>query len=332
MASIERRGNRQWRAKVRRKGYPEQTRTFDTKAQAEAWARVVESEMDRGIFVDRTEAERTTLHEALERYLREVTPHKKGAKQEATRIKALLQRPLTQFFLANIRGADIAAYRDARAQEGVGANTIRLELALISHVYTVACRDWGMESLRNPVESVRKPKLPKGRERRLLPGECGRLLGAAPLPLGEVIAFAVETAMRRGEIAQLRWRDVDLKNRSLVVREAKNSHARTVPLSPGALEILRALPRRLDGSVFGMSENAITLAYRRAVAAAGLQDLTFHDLRHEAASRLFEHTDLDLMEIRAITGHKSLQMLARYTHLRTARLADRLAGQKRVSE
>ncbi|MGI0135320.1 MAG: tyrosine-type recombinase/integrase, partial [Candidatus Micrarchaeaceae archaeon] len=106
---------------------------------------------------------------------------------------------------------------------------------------------------------------------------------------------------------------------------------RTVPLSPAALDVLKSLPRRINGSVFGLSSNAISMAWKRTVKKANIRGLTFHDLRHEAISRLFEDTNLDMMEIRAISGHKTLQMLARYTHLRTHRLADRLAGAGRVT-
>nr|WP_272913113.1 site-specific integrase [Solidesulfovibrio fructosivorans] len=110
----------------------------------------------------------------------------------------------------------------------------------------------------------------------------------------------------------------------------KNSEARKVPLAEGALTVLRELPRSLDqGPVFGLLPDQITASMKYACKKAKLENLRFHDLRHEATSRLFELTDLGVMEIKAITGHKTLQMLARYTHLRTARLADRLAGMKR---
>lgn len=122
---------------------------------------------------------------------------------------------------------------------------------------------------------------------------------------------------------------MDLKRRAVLLPKTKNEEVRTVPLSPAALDVLRTIPRPLDGSVFGMKPRTITQAWERIVKKTGIKGLTFHDLRHEAISRLFEDTDLDVMEIRAISGHKTLQMLARYTHLRTHRLADRLAGIKR---
>ncbi|MBU2796621.1 site-specific integrase, partial [Acidithiobacillus sp. VAN18-2] len=202
-----------------------------------------------------------------------------------------------------------------------------LHLAVLSHLFTVAQSDWGMESLENPVARVRKPKLPKGRERRVKEGEFGAILAAADMRMAVLIVLAVETAMRREELASLTWENVDLQSRSLFLPKTKNGEPRTVPLSPAAIESLSMLPVKTSGSVFDLTSDGIDSAWGRARAAAGIPGgwgedaLHLHDLRHEATSRFFERTDLDLMEIRAITGHKSLQMLARYTHLRTANLA-----------
>lgn len=334
MASIENRGNLQWRALIRRKGFPSVSKTFERKVDAEAWAREIESEMDRGIFVSRKEAESTTLKEALERYAEEYIPRLAQKDREVNRVKLLLKRPLTTRFLASIRVKDIADFIKERESEGVGANTIRLDLALLSRLFEVASSDWGMESLSNPVLKVNKPKLPSGRTRRLEKDEEQRLLAVCPPPFQYVVRFALATAMRREEISSLKWADVDLENRSVHLPKTKNGESRTVPLSPVALEILLELSRTNNDSllVFSFSPNAITLAMGKARKRAELENLHFHDLRHEAISRFFEHTDLDVMEIKAITGHRTMQMLARYTHLRTARLADRLAGAKRVKD
>jgi Site-specific recombinase XerD len=232
--------------------------------------------------------------------------------------------------MATIRAKDIADFRKDREQEGVKPNTIRLDFALLSRLFNYARSDWGMESLSNPVELTTKPKVGKGRERRLEEGEEEKLLESAAPNLRPIILFALATAMRREEIASLEWKRVNLRERYLVLTDTKNTETRTVPLSEDALSILKNLPRKIHSdNVFSMSASAITQAMEKARNDAGLTDLKFHDLRHEAISRLFENTDLDLMEIRAISGHRTMQMLARYTHLRTARLADRLAGAKR---
>ncbi|MDA8257570.1 MAG: Shufflon-specific DNA recombinase [Betaproteobacteria bacterium] len=166
MATITRR-KRGYQAEVRRKGFPTVSRMFDSRKEAEAWARMHEGEMDRGIYVSRKEAESTTLAEALERYELEVTSTKKGAPRERYRLKAWKKHPLAACYLASIRSTDVAQYRDTRLALGAAANTVRLELTLLSHVFTIAIKEWGMESLRNPVALIRLPSRPLGRERRV---------------------------------------------------------------------------------------------------------------------------------------------------------------------
>ncbi|MFO7761826.1 MAG: tyrosine-type recombinase/integrase [Desulfobia sp.] len=332
MAAIKKRGPYQWQARIRRKGWPVQTKTFSSKADAQAWAREIENEMDRRVFISRKEAENTTLEEALQRYREEYIPRLAQPKTEYNRVRQILRHDISSQFLATIRTIDINDYIKFREKE-VRPKTIRLELSLLSRLFEVAASDWGMESLGNPVKRATKPKLPKGRERRLKEAEEEKLLEHCFSRLRPVILFALETAMRRGEIAELTWENVDLKRRKAHLPATKNGEARDVPLSSPALTILKELiPDKtvpISGNVFGISKDRITHGFWETCQKAGIEDLRFHDLRHEATSRLFENTDLDVMEIRAITGHKNMQMLARYSHLRTHRLADRLDGAKR---
>lgn len=330
MASVRKRGERQWEARVRRRGYPVTCKTFDTKAEAEAWARDVESEMDKGAFVTRKEAEGTTLKELLQRFLEECVPALADPKREGNRVKALQGRTLALRILSTIRSVDITNFIKEREREGVGGNTIRLDLALLSRVFNLAASNWGMESLSNPVEKISKPKVGRGRVRHLEEGEWERLMGVAPPAFRLILRFALESAMRREEISSLLWKNVDSVRRSVYLPKTKNSDERTVPLSSAALAIIgEAKEQNVGDTVFCMSANAITQAMEQARKLAGIEDLHFHDLRHEATSRLFENTDLDIMEIKTITGHRSLQMLARYSHLRTHRLAARLDGARR---
>lgn len=338
MATIRKRpgprGRSVYQAQIIHSGTKPQYRTFDTKAEAEAWARRVESEMDRGDWQDRTEGDQTTVAQAFRRYRLEISPHKAEttALREVWKIRHLVSG-LGDLTLSRVTGRDTADYIRARERAGASPATIAGELSVLGHLYTVARGAWGMVYLTNPVPlaATARPKLPPGRERRLEGDEEKRVLAAASPAFGAVIRFDLATCMRRSEIASLRWEQVDLGRRCLVLQSVKTKtrKARTIPLSPAALEVLRSLPRRIDGSVFGMSTNAIKLAWHRVIQRTGIRNLHFHDLRHEAISRLFENTDLDVMEIRAISGHKALQMLARYTHLRTSRLADRLAGARR---
>ncbi len=136
--------------------------------------------------------------------------------------------------------------------------------------------------------------------------------------------------MRGGEIAKLTWDRVDTKQHRAHPPVTKNGTARSVPLSREALAVLESLPHRIDGTVFGMSDNAISMAWTRTIRTAKIAGLTFHDWRHEAISRLFEKTDLDAMEIARISGHRTLSMLSRYTHLRAHHLAERMDGAPRV--
>lgn len=324
MATITKRGHYQWQVRVRRIGHSPETKTFDTKAEAKRWARLIESEIDRGVFVSRTEAEHTMLSEALERYLSEITPNKKGARQEANRIRALLKHPLSMRSLASIRSADIAAYRDERLRDGKSPITVNNELIIIRHLFNTARREWGLESLHNPVSDVRKPKLPPGRDRRLNGDEEERLLNAARYPIKEMIIIALETGMRQGEILALEWRNVDLKRSVVTLTDTKSGDSRTVPLSQRALQTISKLPRGIDNTFFPNATNSsVSHRFQKVCKASNVEGLRFHDLRHEATSRFFE-LGLNPMEVSAITGHKTLVMLKRYTHLRAEDLARKL--------
>ena len=325
MATVQKRGPYQWRVQIRKKGHPPQTRTFDARSEADAWARQVEGEMDRGLFVSRKEAENTTLTEALDRYEREISSKKRSSDQDGIYVRHWKKTGLAARNLASIQGKDLAAWRDERLL-AVKPATVDRELRIISHLFTIAVKEWGMAGLVNPVAQIRKPKLPPGRDRRLLPGELERILANTESPhLSDIVRFALETAMRRGEIAGMTWEMVDLKKRTVTLPETKNGEKRIVPLSAEAIRILSGIPRRLDGSVWGITEDPITRAFVRACQRAKVEGLTFHDLRHEATSRLFEK-GFNPMEVAAITGHKTLQMLKRYTHLKAEDLAKRMDG------
>ncbi|MHB1926045.1 MAG: tyrosine-type recombinase/integrase [Leptospirillum sp.] len=325
MATVQKRGPYQWRVQIRKKGFPPQTRTFDVRSEADAWARQVEGEMDRGLFVSRKEAENTTLTEALDRYEREVSSKKRSSDQDRIYVRYWKKTGLAGRFLASIQGKDLALWRDERLL-AVKPATVDRELRIISHLYTIAVKEWGMAGLVNPVTQIRKPKLPPGRDRRLAPGELEKILANTESPhLSHIVRFALETAMRRGEIAGMTWEMVDLKKRTVTLPETKNGEKRIVPLSMEALRILSGIPRRLDGSVWGITEDPISRAFIRACKRAKVEGLTFHDLRHEATSRLFEK-GFNPMEVAAITGHKTLQMLKRYTHLKAEDLAKRMDG------
>ena len=314
MASIINRGPFQYQAIIRRKGYPSVTKTFESKRDAEDWSKVTEAEMVRGVFVSRTEAERTTLGELLERYLADVTPTKKGWREEKSRIQRFMNHPLALRRLASLRSVDFTKYRDERLRV-IQAKTAQLELAIVSAVFTVAKRDWSIP-VENPVLHISKPRLPKGRTRRLLPGEEDRLLAAAKQSktpyLVACIELAIETGMRRGEIASLTWSQVDLQTKTIQLKDTKNSDDRVVPLSIAAEAVIHAIPRQIHTQALtGFHDsNGIGAAFRRACKRADLSDLHFHDLRHEAASRLAKK--LPVATLAKVMGWRTLQMAMRY--------------------
>lgn len=314
MATISKRGSYQYQALVRRKGYPSQIRTFELKQDAEDWASTVESEMRRNIFIDRSEAERTTLVEILERYRSEVTPGKRGWLAESSRLKQLQRHALAQRTLASLRSVDFAQYRDERLRE-VGPKTVHLELSLLSTVFNVAYRDWSIP-VENPIARIRKPKLPQGRERRLEGDEETRLLAAARRSKSESLEFcivlAIETGMRRGEIAELKWEQIDLHHHVIRLYKTKNGDRRTIPLSERAETAIRALPRPIHGGRLTKfhDSNGLGAAFRRACMRAKIEGLRFHDLRHEAASRLA--SKMSTATLSKIMGWRSIQMALRY--------------------
>ncbi|MFK3971049.1 tyrosine-type recombinase/integrase [Pseudomonas sp. NPDC087358] len=324
MATIEQRPNGTWRTKIRKKGYPSLSASFDTKAEAQRWASEIEGDMSRKRFVDTREADRTTVAEALKRYEREVSVNKKGAAQEKTRIKTWSDSKYGSKSMAELKSSDLAEYRDARLKEGISTNTVRLALALISHLYTVAIKDWGIEGLTNPVTKLRMPKGSRERDRRPTSAELKGIIKAAAGIHNEmpaIIEIAVETAMRRGELIQLRREHI--RGKHALLEDTKNGSRRLVPLSIRARELLESLPARIDGAVFSLAPHSVTQYFVRSCKEAKVTDLHFHDLRHEGTSRLFEK-GLSMMEVASITGHKTMSMLKRYTHLCPDSLADKL--------
>ena len=329
MATIRRLRGR-WQAMVRRRGVPPRCKSFDKRTDATRWARELEAEADRsGWVADTRLAEKTTMGELLTRYRDQVSPTKRSAHTEKARISAMVRRPIAHRTLAKLTSADVATYRDERLRDVAPATVVR-ELNTLSHAIETALREWGLWLPRNPVKMVRRPSVPQGRKRRLEQGEEERLLAACdrrrtPL-LKQLVILAVETGMRRGELLGLRWEHVHLAKRIVHLALTKNGESRDVPLSRRATDTLTTLSKHKQPGadlVFPMSGNSVRLAFERLRARAKMPDFHFHDLRHEAITRLFER-GLNIAEVSAISGHKELRMLQRYTHLRAIDLVGRL--------
>lgn len=309
-----------WYVQIRRKGHDTICRTFNTKSEGERWALIIESGMGVGTYIDNRETLSTSLFECLERYASEIVPLKKGAARDLVRVKFWQREPLAKKSIGTIKQADVAKWRDARIASGLSGSTVKKDLALLSHVFTIAIKEWGFP-LTNPVMMIRKPKADTGRDRRLYDGEEDALLKSATPELRVFIILAIETAMRRGELHGLKrsW----IKGRVAHLPDTKNGSSRSVPLSKRALAAISTLPLRIDGSLWELGIDAYTRGFGRLCDELKITDLVFHDLRHEATSRLFEK-GLDVMQVKSITGHKSMQMLARYTHFKADELAQLL--------
>jgi integrase len=385
MAVFTQRASGRWQAKVRRLGWPPQSETFQTRAAAEAWARHVERAMDTESFLPSDEAARTTFNQLVERYQIEKLPKLRGQVQD----QYLLNRVAEEFgelSLARITPAMLSEYRDKRLK-AVKEQTVAHELGMVSRLFNAAIRDWNIAVPKgNPVAQVRKPSISNDRTRRLEGNEEELLLDAlldreSTWPHAAAV-MAIETAARMSELLALRWSETDLDSRVARVRGKDGGITkggdfyRDVPLTPRAATLLKDLPRSTSGLVLPISQNALQIAWGRALkqarkrhvhyvlrlqlSAAGyneeeqarevralvykkreplaltrqlvekieaedkvLLDLHFHDLRHEATSRLAEK--LAMHELMKVTGHKSSRMLARYYHPRAADLARKLA-------
>ncbi|QEK90880.1 site-specific integrase [Achromobacter insolitus] len=350
MATIVKSPAGTWKAVIRKAGWPTASKTFRTKRDAEDWARRTEDQMVRGVYIQRAPAERMSVETALKRYLKEVTPTKRQSTQigERKKAQALIQH-LGKYSLAALSADVVAQYRDTRLAGDKNErgkviprsnNTVRLELALLSHLFTVAIKEWGIGLPSNPVSNIRRPAPGAGRNRRLTKHEQMRLLTAVdkysnPM-FGWIVRIAIETGMRLSEISTLRIHQVEIDRRLVRLDLTKNSSPRTVPLTVEAARVMtEALanplrPAETDLVFFGEPGKdgkrrpyLFDKAWKDAKRTADLEDFRFHDLRHEAVSRFVE-AGLSDQEVSAISGHKSMQMLKRYTHLRAEDLVEKL--------
>lgn len=340
MASLTQRDGK-WRVRITRKGHPCISRSFDLKRDAEIFAAVTEADLARGLF--RAKDTITTLRALVVRYRDEVTPHKRGSRQETYLLNAIL-RPesvaasMMARLVAEISPADVARWRDARLKQ-VKPATLAREWATLGHVLSHAEREWSIPLPNgNPFRQARKPQVLNQRDRRVRDDELDAICAVTESAhLAALVRLAVETGARRGELLALRWSEIDLKRRTarLPTGTTKNGHARVLPLSPRALAVLEAMPRRPDGKLFDLRADSVTQAFSRAVAhakriytgedAGFLEGVTFHCLRHEALSRLAEQ-GWGATEIASVSGHRTLQLVQRYVHHRPEDLAAKMAA------
>ncbi len=350
MANIEKRisndGKTSYRVKIRLKGYPIQSATFERVTDAKKWAQQTESAIREGRHFKTTEAKRHTMAELIDRYIKNVLPTKPKAIRKQT---ALLQRwraEIGSHALADVTPSLIAECRDKLAGEITlrdklrSPATVNRYMAALSVAFTTAVKEWGwLED--SPMRKVTKPKESRGRVRFLSDDERMRLLKACKESsnpyLYTVVVLALSTGMRQGEIMGLTWDVIDLNQGRAILHETKNGERRAIAITGHALELLKELSkvRRIDSKLlFPAKENApqkpqkpmdLRSPWETAVKKAELQDFKFHDLRHSAASYLAMN-GASLAEIAEVLGHKTLQMVKRYAHLSEGHTASVVAS------
>lgn len=325
MASIRKRGNK-YHVQVRRVGQASVTKSFLEARDARAWARLMEVRADKGaLLADPKILKQTTLGEILAKYRDTVSPKKRSHEIERIVLSAFLLHPICRRRLTELRPEDFATYRDERLRE-VKPSTIRRQLAIVKHALEVARSEWSIPLQHNPLAKLQVNGVDQRRERRLRPGEEDKILWAAkacrnPL-IRSIVRLALETAMRRGEILAIKQQHVDFEARMLVIPDAKNGYTETIPISDEAAALLRSCLGPNE-RLFPVTANAFKLAWNRLRRRAGSSDLHFHDLRHEAISRLFEK-GLTVPEVARISRHRDARMLFRYAHADQKRILEKI--------
>lgn len=329
MASIQRRADG-YRVRVTRKGYQTLSKTFKNRQEALKWARNTETQIDDGRIKPsnaRTvrRLEDPSFEEAALYYLSTHTPLKRNSRSEAGILKNLITRwgvePLNR-----VNKMEVARLRDEMVTAGRSPSTIAHHLNAISVVFRMVQDEWGVD-IDNPTRGVKRPKPNPPRVARLsdeavtlLLKECDK--ASSPL-VTPIVKFALETGMRRGEILAIKWEDIDWENKKLYLNETKNGESRCIPASNRAIAILKSMPNASSVRIFPIDAEALRKCYERAVRRAArhwadsrhnpFENLTFHDLRHQALSQLSD-LGLNVIELAEISGHKTLGMLKRYTH------------------
>lgn len=338
MANIEERisesGKKSYRVKVRIKGYPTQTASFERLTDARRWAQQTESAIRERRYFKTTEAKKHTLADAIDRYAKQIFPNKPKSKRDQTTQLNWWKNSIGKYVLADITPALISEFRDQLSQGTTIRKSLRTPatvnryLAILSHVFTIASKEWGWIE-ENPLRKITKMKEPRGRVRFLSDDERERLLAAAKESessyLYLVIVLLLSTGARKMEILGLKWQNVDLHRGIITLHETKNGERRILPITGLALTLLKehAKIKRIDTDLlFPSNTNPkqpidIRTPFETSLKRAEITDFRFHDLRHSAASYLAMN-GASLAEIAEVLGHKTLQMVKRYAHLSEA--------------
>lgn len=329
-------GKTVYRARVRIKGYPVASATFDKKRDAVAWAAKIETEIREGKYDKNAAAKKHTMAQTIDRYICDVLPVKSKKTRYISQQKGQLlwwKSRIGGYTLINITPAVITKERDLLRRR-VSSATANRYLAALSHVLTKAYKEWDLMT-ENPMKKATKFKEPRGRVRFLNEAERDALLDACQKSsckvLHLIVLIAISTGARKSEILNLRWEDYDCTRRQIVVQETKNDERRTLYLRGRANEHFKSLyvisRQPKEGWVFASRNKSqpieIDRYWRIAVKESKLKDFRFHDLRHTAASYLAMN-GTSLAAIAELLGHKTLNMVKRYAHLSESHSAQQL--------
>jgi integrase len=332
MASIQKRGST-YRARVIRRGYPTQSKTFNTRLEAVKWARNIESKIDEGHFESNSMRSKRMLDQsmpfsdAVNRYIETHSIHKKNYRSETGIFKTLIKRweDKTVF---EVNKHAVTLLRDDLVKLGRSGDTINHYFNAISKLYQMLADELSVD-IANPIKAIKRMPSNPGRNVRLT-GEAEALFISCcqqtkPNDLADLVQFAIETGMRRGELLGIRWSDIDLEHRRIYLHTTKNGESRQVPLTIKAIQIIKNIRQREPQSetLFTCSTPALRKGFHKArqmakdlwigIGKNPFSDWKFHDTRHEALSRLSD-AGLNAIELAHISGHKTMACLRRYTH------------------
>ena len=320
-----------YRVRVRVKGHPPVIKIFSSLTLAKKWKKDTEVEIDKGRYFERAEAQKHTLSEAVDRYIKVILPSKPKNAKNIQHHLLWWKRELGHYSLDCVKPSLIAEKKDLLLTERIkdgektrSTTTAVRYISSLSHVFTVMVREWGWVT-ENPVRKIKKPPLAPPRVRFLSADEKIRLLDACQKSgcrvLYPVVILALSTGMRYSEIMKLKKGDIDLERGVITLRETKNGDVRSVPLVDAQTILLRERLTTMseDELIFPSPNNPrkpidVRSAWERAVKLANISDFRFHDLRHTVASYL-AMSGYGLLDIGTLLGHKDMQSTKRYAHL-----------------
>lgn len=327
---IHKNGTVSYRARVRIKGHPVLSQSFASKTLAMKWKRDTESAVEQGKYQYSQPGSKNTLAELIDRYIDKVLPSKPKNARNVRQHLLWWKEELGHCLLSDIKPSMIAQKRDELLSGTTckdklrSSTTVVRYLASLSHAFSIAVKDWEWIS-ENPVMKISKPKISNSRTRFLNDDEKERLIQACQESeskgLYPIVILALSTGMRRGEIMNLKWGDLDLDRGSILLQVTKNGERRFIPLIGTMLDLLRSkyTNQTVDSFVFPAPHSSskpidIRSAWETALRKAEISSFRFHDLRHTAASYLAMN-QASLLEIGTLLGHKTVQMTKRYAHL-----------------